>query len=92
MKIAHKWGRDLRVVAPHTLRTLVGVDIQFVQEFEGVTEAPPTDWVEYRGNPMGVRPGRVVVEMGVDNGEAFQSKGQEEAVDNTEVLEVAGVS
>ena len=92
MKVAHKLGRDPRVVAPHILRTFAGVDIPSVREFEGVTEAPLTDWVESRGNLTGVRFEWVVVVMGADSGEAFQSRGQEEVVDNTEVLEAAGAS
>ena len=79
------------MAAPHILRTLAGVDIQSVQELEGVTEAPPTGWVESHGNLTVARPGRVVVAMGAGNEGAFQSRGRE-AVDNTEALEVAGVS
>jgi len=90
MKVAHKLEQDQRVVALHTLRTFVGVDIPSAQE-SGVTEAPPTDWVESRGNLTGVRLERVAVEM-ADSGGAFQSRGQEVVVDNTEVLEVAGAS
>jgi len=87
-KVAHKLGRDLRVAVPHILRTFAGVD---TQELEGVIEAPPTDWVEFHGNPTVVPLEWVAVAMEAGSGEAFQSKGQE-AVGNTELPEVAGVS
>ena len=89
MKVAHKLGRDPRVVAHHTLRTLAGVDIQGL---EGVTGALPADWVESRGNLTAVRLERAAVAMEAGSGGAFHCRGQEEAVDNTEVLEVAGAS
>jgi len=80
------------VVALHTLRTLVGVGTQPVQELKGMPEAPPTGWVGSRGNLTAVRLERVAVVVGVGSGEEFQGRELEEAVGNTEAPEVAGAS
>ena len=92
MEVVHKLEQDPRVVALRTPQTLVaGVDIHLVQELKWATEVLPTDWVEVRGNLTAARLGRAAVVM-VGSGEEPLGRGQEGAVDNTEVLGVVEAS
>jgi len=91
MVVVHRSERDRRVVALHTLQTLVEaqalVDIHPVQELKKVFEVLPTGWEEARGNPTAVRLERIAVAIVVGTGKGFQDKDQK-AADNTGVPKV----
>lgn len=91
MEVVHKLERAQKVVEPHTPQTLVAVvDMHPVQELKGVSEVLPTGWVGVQGNPTTGHLERVAV-VTVGSEEEFLGRGQE-AVDNTEVPEVAEAS